>query len=282
MMRGKRDLFVKKAKMRVVEALKSRDMLLSGVTKTLDDLDKIINLLAERLEDWYGVYFPELRLDDKVKFAEVVLILDKSDIDRKNLSRIVGQKKAEEIVSKASSSMGTSLQPDDLSQCHTLARNIIQLNGLRAGYGDYQHRLAKELCPNMTEVAGADVAAKLVSHIGSLKKFAMLPSSTVQVLGAEKALFKHLKNRKVRPPKHGIIFQHPRIAGSPRMVRGKIARLLANKISMAAKADAFTRRDISAQLKKDFDERYDQIMGEYQKGKGAAEHEAPRVLGPAR
>jgi len=83
----------------------------------------------------------------------------------------------------------------------------------------------------------------------------------------EKALFKHLKNRKIPPPKHGIIFQHPRISSSPKKVRGKIARTLANKLALAAKADAFSKRRISAELKKEFDGRYAEIMKEYQSGK---------------
>lgn len=264
---GKRDKFLKKSKRTVSEALRSRDMLLSGVTKTIDDLDKIINQLVERLEDWYGIYFPELKLEDHMKYAELVMMLDRTDIDKKELSTLVGQKKADEITSKAEKTLGTKLEPEDLSQCHALARSILQMDKLRTGYEGYQKKLAEELCPNMSAVGGPDIAAKLVSHIGSLNKLAMLPSSTIQVLGAEKALFKHLKNKRVRPPKHGIIFQHPRIASSPKSVRGKIARVLANKLSMAAKADAFTKRDIAKRLKSDFDGRYKEIMDGYREGK---------------
>lgn len=266
-MNKKREKFMKKAKKKVSEALKSRDMLLCGVTRTLDDLDKIINQLRERLEDWYGVYFPELKLEDRIKYAEVVLVFDKHDPDKKEIAKIVGQKKADEIVSKIKGSLGTDLEPEDLAECRALAASIIQLDKLRKDQDKYQEALAMDICPNMAIVGGADVAAKLVSHIGSLSKLAMLPSSTIQVLGAEKALFKHLKNRKVNPPKHGIIFQHPKISGSPKKVRGKIARVLANKLSMASKADAFTKNDISKKLKKDFETRYTKIMDDYQKGK---------------
>nr|QNO54446.1 putative NOP5 family protein [Methanosarcinales archaeon ANME-1 ERB7] len=265
--RGKREKFLKKSKRTVSEALRSRDMLLSGVTKTIDDLNKIINQLVERLEDWYGIYFPELKLEDHMKYAELVMMLDRGDMDKKELSKVVGQKKADEIASKAQKTLGTKLEPEDLAQCHSLARSILEMDKLRTGYEEYQKKLAEELCPNMSIVGGADIAAKLVSHIGSLNKLAMLPSSTIQVLGAEKALFKHLKNKKVRPPKHGLIFQHARIASSPKSVRGKIARALANKLSMAAKADAFTKRDISKKLKTEFDERYNEIMDNYRKAK---------------
>jgi nucleolar protein 56 len=263
----KRTRFLKKSKKTVTEALRSRDMLMMGVTKTIDDLDKVINQLYERLEDWYGVYFPEMKMDDHIKYCHLVLVLDKADIEIKEVSKLVGQKKAEELAAKAKSSLGTELKPKDLSQVQSLARAIISLDEQRSTYEEYQKELAEELCPNMSAVGGPDIAAKLVSHVGSLSKLAMLPSSTIQVLGAEKALFKHLKNRKVKPPKHGIIFQHAKISSSPKRVRGKIARVLANKLSTASKADAFTKRNISDDLKKQLDSRISDIMEEYKRSK---------------
>jgi nucleolar protein 56 len=263
----KREKFIKKAKEKVTEALKSRDMLLSGVTKTIDDLDKIINLLGERLEEWYGIYYPELALTDRIKYAELVALIDKKSIDTKELASIVGQNKADEIAKKASSSLGATLDEGDLNQIRSLAASIINLDKLRSQYEAHQEQLALDICPNMSKVAGADVAAKLVSHVGSLKRLCKLPSSTIQVLGAEKALFKHLKNRKIQPPKHGIIFQHPKIAGSPKAVRGKIARALANKISLASKADAITKRDISDELLEGFEKRFKDIIEQYKKEK---------------
>lgn len=264
---GKRAKFLKKAKMTVMEALRSRDMLLGSVTKAIEDLDKTINLLGERLEDWYGIYFPELKMEDKLKFSSAVTTLDREDMDEKELASSFGQKKASEIVAAAKGSLGAKLSKEDLAECISLARTILSLAKLRDGYVEYQKKLAEELCPNMSEVGGTEIAAKLVSHVGSLAKLAILPASTIQVLGAEKALFKHLKNRKIPPPKHGIIFQHPRISSSPKKVRGKIARTLANKLALAAKADAFSKRRISDKLKEQFDEQYARIIKEYQSGK---------------
>lgn len=263
----KRERFIKKAREKVKAALKSRDMLISGVTKSIEDLDKTINLLGERLEDWYGIYFPELRLADRMKFAELVQIIERTDVDVKELAGIVGQKKADEISDKANESLGADLSENDLKQVRSLAASICKLDKLREQFEKHQEELAVQLCPNMTKVAGPDIAAKLVSHVGSLTRLCKLPSSTIQVLGAEKALFKHLKNRKIRPPKHGIIFQHPRIAGSPKAVRGKIARALANKISLASKADAITKRDMGEELLVGFEKRFTEIMDAYKKGK---------------
>lgn len=263
----KRAKFLKKSKESVKEAMRSRDMLLGSVTKTIENLDKTINLLGEQLEEWYSIYFPEFKAADRVKYAEVVSVLDREDIDEKELASLVGEKKAGEIGAAAKNTLGAKLSGKDLSQCIVLAKFIISLDKQRTKYEEYQKELAEELCPNLSEVAGPEIAAKLVAHMGSLSRLAVLPASAVQVIGAEKALFKHLKNRKIPPPKHGIIFQHARISASPKKVRGKIARTLANKIALAVKADAFSKRSISAKIKKDFDERYTEIMKQYEKQK---------------
>ncbi len=251
----------------MMEALRSRDMLMSGVTKTIDDLDETINLLGERLEHWYGIYFPELRFEDRIKFCKVVLVIDRENLDEALIANEVGATKATDIMAKAGRSLGAKLSPKDRDACLSLAKQILSLDQLRNDFVAYQMDLATELCPNMTIVGGADVAAKLVSHVGSLRKLAFLPASTIQVLGAEKALFKHLRNRRVPSPKHGIIFQNPKISGSPKAVRGKIARALSNALCTAAKADAFTKRDISAELKLNFEVRFDEIMKEYEGSK---------------
>lgn len=261
---------MKRSRETVMNALRSRDMLLSSVTKSMDDLDKIINLLGERFEDWYGIYFPELKAEDKLHYCNAALVIDKESMDEKAVASVLGQKKASELVAALPASLGAKLSQKDHSECLSLARMIISMEKLRKDYDSYQQELAKELCPNMSEVGGADIAAKLVSHMGSLNRLAFLPASAIQVLGAEKALFKHLKNRKIPPPKHGIIFQHVKISSSPKAVRGKIARALANKLCLAAKADAFSKRNIGAGLKKDFEDRYAQIMQEYEREKAKA------------
>ena len=271
----KRERFMSRSKESVMEALRSSDMLLASVTKAQDDLDKTINLLGERLEDWYGIYFPELRAEDKLKYAEVSLIIDRENFDENTVLAILGPKAAAGLSEASKKSLGAKISPKDLDQCKALARTVVSLDTLRREYGTYQKEIALELCPNLTAVGGYEIAAKLVSHVGSLAKLAILPASAIQVLGAEKALFKHLKNRNVPPPKHGIIFQHPKISSSPRMVRGKIARALANKLCLAAKADAFSKRDLSADLKADFESRFAQIMKEYESAK--AKGLAPRA-----
>lgn len=118
-----------------------------------------------------------------------------------------------------------------------------------------------ELAPNVSDLIGPLIGARLLSHAGGLKKLAFLPASTIQVLGAEKALFRYKKSGG-KPPKHGVIFQHPSINKANRDDRGKIARALASKIAIAVKADAFTGRNISEDLLDDLEERIEEIKNE--------------------
>jgi nucleolar protein 56 len=116
----------------------------------------------------------------------------------------------------------------------------------------------ERVAPNTSKIVGPLIGARLISIAGGMERLASIPASTIQVLGAEKALFR-FKKEGGKPPKHGVIFQHPLINKSPRSMRGKIARLLAAKISIAAKADVFTKRDISKALKEDLDKRIEEI-----------------------
>jgi nucleolar protein 56 len=265
--RMKRDAFLKKAVEGTREAFSSRDMLMANISKSIEDVNKAANLLCERLEELYAIYFPELKLEDKEKYVKVVLIMDRKNPDAKELSGIVGSGKSNDIINKAQRSMGVDLNETDLAECKRLANGISGLYVLRSEYEKYLETLAKEICPNISELVGSAIAAKLISKTGSLSRLAILPSSTIQVLGAERALFKHLKNKRIDPPKHGIIFQHVMISSSPKKVRGKIARLIANKICIAAKADHFTKNFIAPQLKKDLEEHYNKIMEDYKKSK---------------
>jgi len=116
----------------------------------------------------------------------------------------------------------------------------------------------KEIAPNISAIAGPLIGARLIKHANGIDKLALLPASTIQILGAEKALFR-FKKEGGRPPKHGVIFQHSLINKSPKAQRGKIARVMATKISTASKADVFTKRDISNMLKKDLKNRINEI-----------------------
>ena len=252
--------FLEKAKAGMKQALSKRDRLLTHIVGSIDDNNKAANLLFERLSEWYGVYFPELRLEDQKKFCQLVLEFDRDNPDFGVLVKYVGKDKAKFLESRAKTSMGVSLNPEDLEALREAAKTILSLYELRDALERYQEMLIKETCPNVAYVAEPALAAKLVAKAGSIEKLARMPASTVQVLGAEKALFKHLKKGS-KPPKHGLIFQHSTISMAPKKQRGRIARALSTKIAIAAKADAYTGNFIAEKLKADFQKRFDAIRG---------------------
>ena len=132
---------------------------------------------------------------------------------------------------------------------------------VKNGIKSFETEIEKDMhsiAPNVTNVIGPLIGARLIAFAGGLRKLAELPASTIQVLGAEKALFRYKKDGG-KPPKHGVIFQHPYINMAPREFRGKIARTIASKISIAAKADVFTKRDISKELKEELEEKVKEI-----------------------
>lgn len=257
----KREKFLKKTREKMEEALRSRDMFLARVSRTIDEFNDVLNVLGERLEDMFRLYSPDLEVVDKEKYAQMILLLGK-DVDMKELSKLFGSAKANEIAKKTAS---LEIEEKDMKKCKEFAQEIVKLYKLKEEFEKYEEELCSEVCPNMAYIGGSSLAAKLIAHVGSLRRLALLPSSTMQVIGAEKALFKHLKNKKVKPPKHGLIFQHAKVSNSPRKVRGRIARTLASKLTSAAKADAFTKNFIGEKLKKEFEERYKKVMEEYKK-----------------
>jgi nucleolar protein 56 len=149
--------------------------------------------------------------------------------------------------------MGAPLLPGDADKLKRLAENLLSLYSYRVDLEAHISKVTEEVAPNLSEVGGSIVAAKLIEKAGSLRKLAMMPSSTVQVLGAEKALFRS-KKTDAKPPKHGLIFQHPYIHTKPRKLRGRASRALASKLSIAARADAFSGNPIGAELRRQLEE----------------------------
>jgi nucleolar protein 56 len=264
-------MIMEKRRMRILDEMKakirkahlSRDNLMVFADSAYSDLEKQINILFERLTEWYGVYFPELKLEDRVKYCNLVLQIDKKDFQKskKAIQSILGEK-AEGVVKSLQNTMGADLDEKDLDSIKLLAQQILALEETKDQLEKYIGSLAKEVCPNLSEVGGPKIAAKLIAHVGSLEKLAKLPASTIQVLGAEKALFKHLR-RKTKPPKHGIIFQHTIIHSAPKDKRGRLARTLASKLAIAAKVDAYGKGHfVGKELREDFEKRVKEIMNE--------------------
>ena len=232
---------------------------------SLDELDKAINILMARINEWYGLHFPELEnlvKDSNEYFKFVSLGLNRSSITEKDLvSFSFSEKKLDAIFSAAQDSKGGEINSKDLSIISILSENVINLVKVRDKMLNYISDLMNNIAPNLSAIAGPTIGARLIAKSGGLMKLAKLPSSTIQVLGAEKALFRSLKSGS-RPPKHGIIFQHDKVHSSPKWQRGKIARSLASKIAIAARIDVF-RGSKEIDIEHSLDERYREIQEKY-------------------
>jgi len=203
----------------ISESVKA-DLLITNTVAAIEETDKVINLLSRRIREWYALYDPELEHSFKDHHAFVEAITTRTN-------------------ERAENTMGGTLSDEDL---HTIKEQAEIINGLflqREKLVSYLDILMQQHAPNMKHIAGAMIGGKLISLAGSLERLSRLPSGTVQLLGAETALFKHLRNKKIPPPKHGIIFNHLLMQRSHPRMHGKVARLLADKISIAVKIDYF-------------------------------------------
>jgi nucleolar protein 56 len=261
-----RNVSMELAKLRVKGAAEKRDLIIAQAIQTLDDLDRTVNLFMGRLREWYGIHFPELdRLIEKHEtYARLVMNLGY----RENFSfealekELIPKERAEVTAKAAETSMGADMAEQDLAEIQALSRNVLELYELRKNMENYVDKTMEEVAPNTRAIAGALLGARLIAIAGSLQNLAMRPASTIQVLGAEKALFRSLKTG-ARPPKHGLIFQHALLHDAKRWQRGKIARALAGKLAIAARADAFGGRYVGDALKADVDKRIEEIRKKY-------------------
>src|SRR5439155_19076527 len=155
-------------------------------------------------------------------------------------------------------SVGADLAEREEAELKALAGLTKLVMGQRRAVETYVERSIRDLAPNVSELAGPIIAARLVTLAGGIEDLARAPGGTVQLLGAERAIFRHLRTGS-RPPNHGVLFQHPLVHRAPRWQRGALARMLAGRISMAARADAYTKRHIAPDLLRDLDASVEEI-----------------------
>ena len=233
------------------EASKSEDKHLIQAINSINEIDESISKLIERIREWYALYFPEM---DVIKNNETYV-------------RLIAENKTKEKIIEAKpdvflidSDYDEEINQSDLDIMNNYANSIYELQKSRKSIENYIEDKMESLAPNLKLLVGASLGAKLISHAGGLKRLATYPSSTVQIMGAEKALFRHLKSGD-RPPKYGLIYQHPQIRGAKWWNRGKIARMLASKISLACRKDIFTK-DFDSNIYDEFIEKAEQIEKE--------------------
>jgi len=226
------DIYQRLAIYKIKKESASEDKHLIQAINSIDEIDETISKLIERIREWYALYFPEMEV---IRNNETYI-------------RLISQNKSKEKIMEAkpdafpdnSLDLDDDINPQDLEIMNKYANSIYELQNTRKDIEEYIDSKMESIAPNLKLIVGSSLGAKLISHAGGLKRLATYPSSTVQIMGAEKALFRHLKSGD-RPPKYGLIYQHPQVRGAKWWNRGKIARILASKISLAVRRDVFTK-----------------------------------------
>ncbi|MDF1558433.1 MAG: rRNA biogenesis protein [ANME-2 cluster archaeon] len=239
---------------RQVATSRSDETILVQYIEAMDDLDRITNALSERLKELYDLNFPEIEL----KGEQLVQFVAKHG-PRKQIE--IWDVTDKDILARAGSSIGMELPEAFADNIKDMAAHIAALYSDKERLSGLIETQMDRSYSNLTEIAGDHIGARLISIAGGVQKLASMPSSTIQVLGAEKSLFKHLRGN-ASSPKHGVIFQHPLVRDSPWWLRGKMSRILAAKISMAVRVDYYAG-DFRMEIVKDLEQKVAQLRKKY-------------------
>ncbi|KAK5995442.1 Nucleolar protein 56 [Cladobotryum mycophilum] len=245
---------------------------------TIEFQDKGVNLFSMRLREWYGKSFPELEkiVSDNMTYAKLVkLIQDKKSLTQDSLHDLAAVltedgEKAQAIIDASKVSMGQDLAARDFEIISGLANLVITQAGNRQATSTYLDNKLATTAPNVQAVVGSNLAARLISKAGSLTNLAKMPSSTVQVMGSEKALFRALKTKSATP-KYGVLYHSGFIAKAAAKNKGRISRYLANKVSMASRIDMFSEEP-SARFGQAFKQQIEDRLAFYEDGKRPAKN----------
>lgn len=216
------------------------DTMIIQAISLLDDLDKELNTYAMRVREWYGWHFPELAkiVQDNIHYSKTVKLMGyRSNAAKLDFSEILTEEVEAELKEAAMISMGTEVSDLDLENIKDLCSQVLSLSEYRAQLYDYLKSRMNTIAPNLTALVGELVGARLIAHGGSLLNLAKQPGSTVQILGAEKALFRALKTKHATP-KYGLIYHASLIGQAAPKHKGKISRSLAAKAALAIRCDA--------------------------------------------
>jgi nucleolar protein 56 len=221
------------------------DNMITQSIALLDQLDKDVNTFSMRVREWYSWHFPEMGkiIADNAMFAKLVkLIKNKSNLKEEMLPALQeitqDAEKAQSIIDAARASMGTDISVVDMINIERFADRVIALNDYRKSLYTYLVNKMHAVAPNVSALIGEIVGARLIAQAGSLTNLAKYPASTIQILGAEKALFRALKT-KGNTPKYGLIYHSTFIGRAAQKNKGRISRILANKVSIASRIDCF-------------------------------------------
>ncbi len=251
-------IYNKIAVFKMKESSKDEDKLIIQAINSIDEIDESISKLVERIREWNVIYFPEIDIiHNNESFINIIA-------ENKNREEVI--ESPPEVILKNNDidinegSNGADVEIEDITMINDFAKSIQSLQKTRNKTEDYIDKKMEKLAPNLRDLLGSSLAAKLIAHIGGIKNLSMYSAATIQIMGAEKALFRHLKTGE-RPPKHGLIFQHPQVRTSNWWIRGKIARTLALKIALAARKDVFSG-EFDPNINESFLNRVEQIKKE--------------------
>lgn len=242
------------------------DTMIVQAISLLDDLDKELNTYAMRVREWYGWHFPEMGkiVTDNLAFARVVVKMGlRTSAATTDLSDILPEEINDEVKEAAEISMGTEISDVDLMNIQYLAQQVVDISEYRVQLFDYLKNRMNAIAPNLTVMVGELVGARLIAHSGSLLNLAKHPASTVQILGAEKALFRALKT-KHDTPKYGLLYHASVVGQSQPKNKGKMSRVLAAKAVLMARFDAFAEEpnsEIGLEYRGKVDARHRQLEG---------------------
>ena len=261
-----REFAINLSSSRVKEASEKLDLHIIQSINALDELDKIINTVGARMREWYGLHFPELDnlVSSLLVYAQIVSKAGLRENIIVEILQSIGlpEKKIEVILDAAKRSKGGDMTLENLAIVKRLADEVIVQSDLRRVLADHIEVAMETVAPNVKELLTAAVGARIISKAGSLARLATLPASTIQILGAEKALFRALKTG-ARPPKHGLLFQHPLIHSAPKWQRGKIARAVASKVAISARIDYYRHNGKDSTVYDKLKSRIDEIREKY-------------------
>jgi len=216
------------------------DTMIVQAISLLDDLDKELNNYIMRCKEWYGWHFPELSkiIQDNVAYCKTIKKMGyKTNAASMELNDILPEDVEEKVKEAAEVSMGTEISEEDLSNITALCDQVLEISEYRTQLYEYLKNRMMAVAPNLTALVGELVGARLIAHAGSLLNLAKHPSSTVQILGAEKALFRAMKT-KHDTPKYGLIYHASLVGQSGAKYKGKVSRMLAAKAALAIRVDA--------------------------------------------
>jgi nucleolar protein 56 len=236
-----RDFALQLSSARVTEVSQSPDLHIIQSIKALDEIDVMVNGLSSRLREWYGLHFPELdNIIDSINGYAQIVLTGKRDMLSKQVYEDAGfpESKVEMLSVIQDKSKGGDISDQNLVIVQSIAKQILEMLQIRKEIETHIENEMKVIAPNLATILGTAVGARILAKAGSLKKLASMPASTIQILGAEKALFRSLKTG-TQPPKHGILFQHPVVHAAPKWQRGKMARAIAAKAAIAARVDVY-------------------------------------------